>query len=235
MGTITTSSNTVTMSSREVAALTGKQHKDVIRDVRAMRKALEKDGADLRHLREYLDERGYTSEFRLDRLLTETLLTGYSIALRYRVVTRLGELENVSRQAVTVPQTLPEALRLAADQAEQNQQLQQVITEQAPKVRALAVLADTTGSICITDAAKHIGMAPQKLFSWLSLHRWIYRRASHSAWSAFQPRLSSGLLEHKLVIINRPDAADDVKVVERVLVTRRGLTCLAEQINGASL
>jgi len=235
MGTISTPRNTVTMSSREIAALTGKQHKDVIRDVRAMRKALEKDGADLRHLQEALDSRGYTAEFQLDRLLTETLLAGYSVALRYRVVTRLSELENVSRQAVTVPQTLAQALRLAADQAEQNQQLHQLIVEQAPKLHALAVLAETTGSICITDAAKHIGVPPQKLFKWLSAHRWIYRRGSRLGWSAFQPRLSSGLLEHKLVTLNRDDDADFVKVVEHVLVTRRGLTCLAEQINGASL
>src|SRR5438105_2726944 len=147
MNTIVAPSNTVTMSSREIAELTGKQHKDVIRDVRAMRKALESDGADLRHLHEIKDGRGYTAEFRLDRLLTETLLTGYSIPLRYRVVTRLSELENVSRQVVTVPQTLPEALRLAADQAEQNLQLQAVIQKQAPKVEALNRLANTHGSV----------------------------------------------------------------------------------------
>lgn len=223
------------MSTREIAELTKKQHKDVIRDVRVMRDALESDGADLRHLVEAKDGRGYTSEFQLDRDLTETLLTGYSIPLRHRVITRLRELENVARHEVTIPTSLPEALRLAADQAEQNQKLQKLIEEQAPKVRALATLTHTNGSICITDAAKHIGVPPQKLFGWLRDHRWIYRRTSHSGWSAFQPRLSSGLLEHKLVIINRDEAADDVKVVEHVLVTRKGLTSLAEQINGASL
>ncbi|MDY7565810.1 phage antirepressor KilAC domain-containing protein [Pseudomonas sp. RTC3] len=233
MNTITTSSNTVTMSSREIAELTGKQHKDVIRDVRAMRKALESDGADLRHLHEIKDGRDYTAEFRLDRLLTETLLTGYSIPLRYRVVTRLSELENVSRQVVTVPQTLPEALRLAADQAEHNLQLQAVIQKQAPKVEALNRLANTHGSVCITNAAKQLGVAPMRLFAWLSDNRWIYRRASHASWSAFQPRLSSGLLEHKLVKVGGDP--EELKVVEQVMVTRRGITTLAEQILGTPL
>lgn len=221
------------MSSREIAELTGKQHKDVIRDVRAMRKALESDGADLRHLHEIKDGRDYTAEFRLDRLLTETLLTGYSIPLRYRVVTRLSELESVSRQVVTVPQTLPEALRLAADQAEHNLQLQAVIQKQAPKVEALNRLANTHGSVCITNAAKQLGVAPMRLFTWLSDNRWIYRRASHASWSAFQPRLSSGLLEHKLVKVGGDP--EELKVVEQVMVTRRGITTLAEQILGTPL
>ena len=139
----------------------------------------------------------------------------------------------MSRQVVTVPQTLPEALRLAADQAEHNLQLQAVIQKQAPKVEALNRLANTHGSVCITNAAKQLGVAPLQLFTWLSDNRWIYRRTSHSSWSAFQPRLSSGLLEHKLVKIGGDP--EELKVVEQVMVTRRGITTLAEQIQGTPL
>jgi phage antirepressor YoqD-like protein len=261
------------MSSREIATLTGKQHKEVIRDTRVMlislygeeflqknvpthyrnrhseyirenadsiMESLFGDGVKRLHQPQRgftwsRDTRGYISEFSLDKEHAYTLTSGYNVKLRHRVVARWLELEGALVQAIAIPQTLPEALRLAADQAEQNQKLLTVIQEQAPKVRALAVLTETQGSICITDAAKHIGMPPKSLFSWLKDHRWIYRRTSHSNWSAFQPRLSSGLLEHKLVIINRDDATDDVKVVEHVLVTRKGLTSLAEQITGASL
>jgi phage regulator Rha-like protein len=81
------------MSSLEIAELTGKQHKDVIRDIRVMRDALEKDGANLRHVIEDFDGRGYTSCFHLNRTLTETLITGYSIPLRHKVILRLQELE----------------------------------------------------------------------------------------------------------------------------------------------
>lgn len=234
MNTIVAPSNTVTMSTREIAELTGKQHKDVIRDVRSMRKALASDGADLRHLHEIKDGRDYTAEFRLDRLLTETLLTGYSIPLRYRVVTRLGELENVSRQVVTLPQNLPEALRLAADQAEQNLQLQAVIQKQAPKVEALNRLANTQGSISITSAAKQLGVGPLKLFKWMSDNRWIYRRTTFSSWSAYQPRLSSGVLEHKQVKVGDGEG-QQLKVVEQVMVTRSGIVLLAEKLQGSAL
>ncbi|CRM61739.1 putative phage-encoded protein [Pseudomonas sp. 35 E 8] len=222
------------MSSREIADLTGKQHKNVLRDVNVMLEVLEKAGSDLSQAVRYTDERGRTSEVRLDRVLTETLLTGYSIPLRHRVVTRLAELEKVSRHTISMPSNFAEALQLAADQAKQNASLHQVIQQQAPKVQALERLAGTHGSICITTAAKQLGVGPLKLFKWLSDNRWIYRRAAFSAWSAYQPRLTAGLLEHKLVKVGK-GSEEDLKVVEQVMVTRKGITTLAEQIQGNSL
>lgn len=88
----------VTMSSREIAELTGKQHKHVIRDIRAMLDALA-DGPDLGHVHEDRDGRGYTTCFHLDKELTETLVTGYSIPLRHKVIKRLHELEQQSAPA----------------------------------------------------------------------------------------------------------------------------------------
>ncbi|MBA1296587.1 DNA-binding protein [Pseudomonas lurida] len=234
MNTLVAPSNTVTMSTREIADLTGKQHKNVLRDVNVMLDALEKTGSDLSQAIRYTDERGRTSEVRLDRVLTETLLTGYSIPLRHRVVKRLAELEKVSRHTISMPSNFAEALQLAADQAKHNASLHQVIQQQAPKVLALERLSATQGSICITSAAKQLGVGPLKLFKWLSDNRWIYRRAAFSAWSAYQPRLTAGLLEHKLVKVGKGDE-QDLKVVEQVMVTRKGITTLAEQLQGNSL
>lgn len=234
MNTLVAPGNTVTMSSREIADLTGKQHKNVLRDVNVMLETLEKAGSDLSQAVRYTDERGRTSEVRLDRVLTETLLTGYSIPLRHRVVTRLAELEKVSRHTISMPSNFAEALQLAADQAKQNASLHQVIQQQAPKVQALERLAGTHGSICITTAAKQLGVGPLKLFKWLSDNRWIYRRAAFSAWSAYQSRLTAGLLEHKLVKVGK-GSEEDLKVVEQVMVTRKGITTLAEQLQGNSL
>lgn len=234
MNTIVAPSNTVSMSSREIAELTGKQHKDVIRDVRVMRKALLDDGADLRHLREVKDGRGYTAEFHLDRVLTETLLTGYSIPLRHRVVTRLSELENVSRHVVTIPQSLPEALRLAADLADKNGELLRVISDQAPKVAAINRLAAAGGAICITDAAKQLGVAPTQLFAWLEQHRWIFRRPGCRRWLAYQPRISSGHMVHKVTEL-KPDVQTGVeRVAFQPLITPKGLARLAELLQEAA-
>lgn len=141
-----------TMSSREIADLTGKQHKDVIRDIRVMLAALEKDGADLRHVIEDQDARGYTSAFHLDRELTETLLTGYSIPLRRKVIARWHELERqISAPAVvSIPQSLPEALRLAADLAEQKAIAEQ---ERDEAIRTKAMIGSKREATAMATAA----------------------------------------------------------------------------------
>ena len=87
-------SSAITMSSREISELVGKEHKHVLRDIRVMIDELEKDGPVLGHL-EYKDSRKYTSKFDLNRELTETLITGYSIKLRHKVIVRLHELERI--------------------------------------------------------------------------------------------------------------------------------------------
>ncbi len=98
----------LTMSSREIAELTGKEPSHVNRDIRAMLDALA-DDPELDHVREEKDARGYTAAFHLGRELTYTLLAGYSIALRRRVVARWQELE--AQQAQALPATYLDALR----------------------------------------------------------------------------------------------------------------------------
>jgi hypothetical protein len=86
-----------TMSSREIANLTGKRHDHVMRDIRNMLTELKI--TDPSFGGSYLDGSGRLLPcFNLDRELTETLVTGYSIPLRHKVIRRLRELEE---QAVT--------------------------------------------------------------------------------------------------------------------------------------
>lgn len=109
------------MSSREIAELTGKRHGDVIRDIRNMLDQLG-DDANLRHVTETKDTRGYTAAFHLQRREVEILLTGYSIPLRAKAIDRLHELEQAQRP-FALPRNFSEALRLAAELEEQKEQL----------------------------------------------------------------------------------------------------------------
>lgn len=68
------------------------------------------------------------------------------------VVDRWQELEN--SQAVSVPKTLPEALRLAADLAEQKEQLAQQLAAAAPKVEFVDRYCTAKGSMSFRQVAK---------------------------------------------------------------------------------
>lgn len=101
------------MSSREIAKLTGKQHKDVLYDCRKMFESLNLQSADFSA--DYQDDRGRTyQEYWLDQDLTMTLMMGYSIPLRHKVATRWRQLES----GVVLPQKsashLPEYRRARA-------------------------------------------------------------------------------------------------------------------------
>ena len=95
-----------TMSSREIAQLTGKEHRNVLADIRNMLAELQEDALDFQHI--YLDT--------IDRELTETLLTGYSATLRRKVIARWRELEG-SATASAPTLTTPAAERATVGMA----------------------------------------------------------------------------------------------------------------------
>ena len=83
---------TLTMTSREIAELTGKQHKDVLYDIRKMLEELEVHSADFSA--EYKDSTGRTlPAFTLPKRETYILITGYSVTMRAKIIDRWQELE----------------------------------------------------------------------------------------------------------------------------------------------
>jgi len=81
-----------TMSSREIANITGKRHDNVKRDIVAMLKDLKVDALSFEDI--YLDGRNREQvQYLLDREHTDCLLTGYSAPMRMKVIRRWRELE----------------------------------------------------------------------------------------------------------------------------------------------
>lgn len=148
----------------------------------------------------------------------------YSYDLQAKVFDRMTELEQ--RPSFAIPTTLSGALMLAAQQAEQIEQQHAQLAIAAPKAEALDLLTLADGAMCITNAAKSISKRPKDLFAWMQSHDWIYRRQGGSSWCAYQDRIKSGLLTHKVTTVSRSDGTE--KIVEQVLVTAKGLAKLAE-------
>lgn len=113
--------NGPTMSSREIAELTGKQHKHVMADIRTMCEQMEIDSADFSA--QYKDSTGRTLPcFELDRYHTEVLVTGYDVKRRAAVIKRWYELEtgtatpaNLSRMEILQIAMESEQARITAE------------------------------------------------------------------------------------------------------------------------
>lgn len=194
MNTLTTIPST--MSSREIAELTGKDHKHVLRDIRDVLDQLEIDSAQF--WAQYIDSTGRSlSMFNLPKDLTTTLVSGYSIPMRHKIVTRWMELE--SKQAHALPQTFTQALRLALEKAEQLEVAQAQlgaalvqVEAMKPAVEFVENFVECAQSQTITEVAKAIGVKPRTLTSCLTGDGVLYRRSSTAPVLPAQEHIDNG-------------------------------------------
>lgn len=120
------------MSSREIAELTGKDHKHVLSDIRKMFDDLGLHSAEFSA--QYKDSTGRTLPmFNLPKRETLILVSGYDTVLRAKVVDRVAELESQSAGAFKIPGTLSEALRLASETMADTKVSPRVLTPRKPQ------------------------------------------------------------------------------------------------------
>lgn len=148
----------VTMSSREIAELTGASHDNVLKTVRALVAKGVVSGNETPYIH---PQNGQTyTEFRLSYRDTMVVVSGYSVELRARIIDRWQELE--AQQQPRIPQSLSEALRLAADQAEQIERQQQALAIAAPKAEFVDRYVVADGSMSFRQVAKLLSANERK-------------------------------------------------------------------------
>ena len=176
-----------TMSSREIAYLTGKRHDHVLRDCDALNENYEKMGFPK------IGEGYYTHpntgnqqhrEYRLTKMQTFDLMTGYSAELRIKVNRRWEELEAKEQAHQQIPQSFSEALRLAAEQAERIEEQQKQLQAQAPKVLFADTVIGSQSSCLIGELAKLITqkgyeIGEKRLFKWLRENHYLGTRGEY--------------------------------------------------------
>lgn len=100
MNQIATMNYVQTMTSREIAELTGKRHDHVVRDIEKMADDISPNlGASPNGVKTTTYYDAYNrqqKQYELDKEMTMTLVTGYSIPLRHAVIKRWQELERVN-------------------------------------------------------------------------------------------------------------------------------------------
>lgn len=176
MANVAICGNSLKMTSREIAELTGKQHGHVMRDIETMLEQLGENAEGYIQLWVHPQNGQNYREYALDREHTECLVTGYSAALRMKVIKRLHELEEKNSP---VPQSLPEALRLAADMAEQKAQLEQKVQVDAPKVAFVDHYVDASGSKSLRATAKVLNMPEKAMIDALIRDKVLFRQSGN--------------------------------------------------------
>jgi len=235
-----------------IAAGTGVQHKNVIELVRTYAKDLAEFGGVAFETEPFATGGGVqTREIALLNEDQATLLITYmrnsEIVRRFKIalVRSFGEMRR--RLAAQVTPALPnfadeieagEAWLAAkkearvhaarADQeAAQRQQLEYQVAEQAPAVAGFDLIANAEGAMCITDAAKSLQLQPHKLRDNLLQMGWMYRRQGKGGYVAYQDKIHSGYLKHKVGSYTDPETGEK-KTNPQVLVTSKGLAQLSK-------
>lgn len=96
----------------------------------------------------------------------------------------------VAQQQFAIPQTLPEALRLAADLADKNAALEKKAKEDAPKVEFCDKVVADNEAMTITRAAKLINYPPRKLKDYIRQIGWLYANSD----TPMQNTITSGYM-----------------------------------------
>lgn len=127
------SSNVVTMSSKEIAELTGKEHSNVLRDIRNLVANLQ--NSDLKPVYKtssYVGDNGQLYPmYELDKDTCLTLLLGYDAPARFRVVKRWQDLEAMNAPKTPVEMLVMYAHRLLdAERAQVKLEAEQRLLEQ---------------------------------------------------------------------------------------------------------
>lgn len=216
------------MSSREIAQLCEKRHDNVLRDIERLNATYAEMGLLKIEVSKYINQLNGIEypEYLLTREQCVDLITGYRADVRIRINRRWMELEE--QAAPSVPQTLPEALRLAADLAERNEQQAALLAETQPKAQALERISHADGDLCITDAAKLLKLRPKDLFGLLSMRRWIYKRDGRGSWIGYQDKVQQGLIRHSEY--RYTDSSGTEQLRAQVYLTPKGITKLAQMV-----
>lgn len=177
-------SNVQTMSSVEIAELTGKEHKNVKRDIVSLLDQLVVDK--LKFERTYKDSMNRDQHcYELDKHHTLALVTGYSAPLRMAIIKRWDELEQKSQCGTQAPAQLSrmEILQLAMQAEQENQELRKQVTHQQETIDELTELF--TGGMTIAQFCKQLnGVNVMQVNQWVANNLGWIRRACGGGWQS---------------------------------------------------
>ena len=214
------SSDVLTMSSLEIAELTGKEHRNVMRDIKVMFEQLGDEGGLLSSEHTYTHpQNGQKYKcYNLPKRETLILVSGYNVAMRARIIDRWQELEQKESAQFKMPKTLSEALLLAGQQAALAEERQRLLEQQKPKVEFAEAVERSDGTLSIGEFAKLLPkewkVGRNKLFKWLRDNKYLMKDNV-----PYQRYVNEGLFE-VIETVREYDSQDYINLL--TLITGKG-------------
>ena len=240
MNEIITVAQSQTMSSLQIAELTGKNHKEVMRSIRNMEPAWEKVNGRRFALVEYRDNKGEMRPcYQLTKIECLYIATKFNDEARAKLVLRWEELETANAKQYQVPASFREALLLAAAQQEQIEEQQKLLLIQgeqiAEKDKAIAELHERTSylaqilnskiTVTTTQIAQDYGMSAKKFN--IELRNLKIQRKVGGQWILYAPYNTMGYVHSETFI---PDNSTTGRVIMTTKWTQKGRLFLYEKL-----
>lgn len=174
-----------TMTSREIAELTGKRHDHVMRDIEAQlspllgEKGIPKFGDTYQNGQNGQIYRMY----RLPKRECLIVVSGYSVELRARIIDRWMELESAPSGSFDLAAMTAGALRELAAKVEECALLKATVLTMQPKADFYDHVAGSEALFDRADAAKMLRTGPKRL--WASLREWKIVQASGTPYQRY--------------------------------------------------
>lgn len=166
--------NQLSMSSRDIAALVGSRHFDVFRSITRL---IEKQVIGGYAATPYTQAQNGVQyqEYNINKRDSYVVVAQLSPEFTAKLVDRWQELE--AANAPVIPSSLSEALRLAADQAEQIEKQQALIQHQKPAVEFVERYVEVRSSKSLREVAKVLEIKEREFINRLIDDRIIFRQS----------------------------------------------------------
>jgi len=207
----------ISMSTKEIAELTGKRHDNVMADCRKMFSELNLNAPDFSGTQKY-GNNNIREVYNLDRRLTNILITGYSIKLRAAVIDRLNELEKQVANPVLTIDMLIDAY----------QEQKKLIESQAPAVEFVKQISTTKDSVKVGDFAKILYSKENLVIGQNRLFQWFYdNKYLQDSSTPYQKFIDMGIFE---VVSGTVQNSTTGRIWKQVKITGKGMVYLTDKI-----
>lgn len=251
MNQVSVMNRTQTIESREVADMIGKEHKELLRDIRRYQSYLGESKiapTDFFIPSTYISEQNkelpcYLITKQGCEMVANKLIGKKGVIFTAKYVQRFNEMEHQLTHSYMIEDPIARAERWIEEQRqrmflEQQTQVQaQLIAEYEPKISYLDTILESKGLLATTQIAADYGMSPQELNK--ILHKERVQHKVGGQWILYKEHMNKGYTKSQTINIQRsdgrPDAIMNTKWTQKgrlfihELLKKRGIIALMDK------